>query len=165
MPHYKTNTERSSNITNNLSYVFNPITGQPLRIGTRTHRQLIKDRLLNVSYMNRKDHIVFDGTDLDNVDLNKIKKKLKPIKNIVYLVRDKNIISQRRKITTIEIMKYTIKCACDVIKHDLPLNELQHMSNEDIDIMLTKKINQCMVGPCDVNMEGDELELFQLGDD
>ena len=77
MPHYKTNTERSSNITNNLSYVFNPITGQPLRIGTRTHRQLIKDRLLNVSYMNRKDHIVFDGTDLDNADLNKIKKKLK----------------------------------------------------------------------------------------
>jgi len=165
MPHYKTNTDKAANITNNKAYVLNPITGQPLRLGTRTHRQLIKDRLLNVPFMNRTEHVIFDGTDMGDIDLNKIKNKLKPMKNIVYFVRDKTIKSQRRKITTMEIIEYTIKCACDVIKNNVSLNELQHMTNDEIDNIITKKINQCMVGPCDINMEGDQLELFQLDDE
>jgi hypothetical protein len=69
MPYYRIKSKDSMNVINNTDHVLNPHTGQPLKIGTKTYRKIEKDRCLNLNYDNRKDYIVFDGSDLGDIDL------------------------------------------------------------------------------------------------
>jgi hypothetical protein len=150
------------NIINNTDHVLNPHTGQPLKIGTKTYRKIVKDRCLNLNYDNRKDYIVFDGSDLGDIDLNKIKAKLKKQPDMIYIIKNKQIWAQRRKINMTEIINYIIKCTIEVLKNNVSLTDLSMMDDKNIEYVLTKEINQKLVGDVNINMDGTNKELFVL---
>ena len=152
------------NIVNNADHVLNPHTGQPLKIGTKTYRKIVKDRCLNLNYDNRKDYIVFDGSDLGDIDLNKIKSKLKKQPDMIYIIKNRQIWAQRRKINMTEIVNYIIKCTFDVLKNNVSLTDLSMMDDKNIEYVLTKEINQKLVGDVNINMDGTNKELFVLDD-
>lgn len=162
MPCYRIKNENTMNIINNTSHVLNPHTGQPLKIGTKTYRKIVKDRCLNLNYDNRKDYIVFDGSDLGEIDLNKIKAKLKKQPDMIYIIKNQQIWAQRRKINMIEMINYIIKCTIEVLKNNVSLKELSEMDDENIEYVLTKEINQKLVGDVNINMDGTNKELFIL---
>jgi len=152
------------NIINNTDHVLNPHTGQPLKIGTKTYRKIVKDRCLNLNYDNRKDYIIFDGSDMGDIDLNKIKAKLKKQPDMIYIIKNRQIWAQRRKINMTEIINYIIKCTIEVLKNNVSLKELSTMDDKNIEYILTKEINQKLVGDVNINMDGTNKELFTLGD-
>jgi hypothetical protein len=152
------------NIINNTDHVLNPHTGQPLKIGTKTYRKIVKDRCLNLNYDNRKDYIIFDGSDMGDIDLNKIKAKLKKQPDMIYIIKNRQIWAQRRKINMTEIINYIIKCTIEVLKNNVSLKELSTMDDKNIEYILTKEINQKLVGDVNINMDGTNKELFTLGE-
>lgn len=162
MPYYRNKTENTMNIINNTSHVLNPHTGQPLKIGTKTYRKIVKDRCLNLNYDNRKDYIIFDGSDMGDIDLNKIKDKLKKQPDMIYIIKNRQIWSQRRKINMTEMINYTISCTIDVLKNNVSLKDLSMMTDTEINYILTKEINQKLVGDVEINMDGTNKELFVL---
>ena len=162
MPYYRIKNENTMNIVNNTDHVLNPHTGQPLKIGTKTYRKIVKDRCLNLNYDNRKDYIVFDGSDLGDIDLNKIKSKLKKQPDMIYIIKNRQIWAQRRKINMTEIINYIIKCTIDVLKNNVSLTDLSMMDDKNIEYVLTKEINQKLVGDVNINMDGTNKELFIL---
>lgn len=162
MPCYRIKNENTMNIVNNTNHVLNPYTGQPLKIGTKTYRKIVKDRCLNLNYDNRKDYIIFDGSDLGDIDLNKIKAKLKKQPDMIYIIKNRQIWAQRRKINMTEIVHYIIKCTIDVLKNNVSLTDLSMMDDKNLDYILTKEINQKLVGDVDINMDGTNKELFVL---
>lgn len=164
MPCYRIKNENTMNIVNNTNHVLNPHTGQPLKIGTKTYRKIVKDRCLNLNYDNRKDYIIFDGSDMDDIDLNKIKSKLKKQPDMIYIIKNRQIWAQRRKINMTEMINYIIKCTIEVLKNNVSLKELSTMDDENIEYVLTKEINQKMVGDVNINMDGTNKELFTLGE-
>jgi hypothetical protein len=153
------------NIVNNTDHVLNPHTGQPLKIGTKTYRKIVKDRCLNLNYDNRKDYIVFDGSDLGDIDLNKIKSKLKKQPDMIYIIKNRQIWAQRRKINMTEIINYIIKCTIDVLKNNVSLTDLSMMDDKNIEYVLTKEINQKLVGDVNINMDGTNKALFVLDEE
>ena len=164
MPCYRIKNENTMNIINNTDHVLNPHTGQPLKIGTKTYRKIVKDRCLNLNYDNRKDYIIFDGSDMGDIDLNKIKAKLKKQPDMIYIIKNRQIWAQRRKINMTEIINYIIKCTIEVLKNNVSLKELSTMDDKNIEYVLTKEINQKLVGDVNINMDGTNKELFTLGD-
>lgn len=162
MPYYRIKNENTMNIVNNTDHVLNPHTGQPLKIGTKTYRKIVKDRCLNLNYDNRKDYIVFDGSDLGDIDLNKIKSKLKKQPDMIYIIKNRQIWAQRRKINMTEMINYIIKCTIEVLKNNVSLTDLSKMDDKNIEYVLTKEINQKLVGDVDINMDGTNKELFTL---
>jgi hypothetical protein len=164
MPCYRIKNENTMNIINNTDHVLNPHTGQPLKIGTKTYRKIVKDRCLNLNYDNRKDYIIFDGSDLGDIDLNKIKSKLKKQPDMIYIIKNRQIWAQRRKINMTEMINYIIKCTIDVLKNNVSLTDLSKMDDKNIEYVLTKEINQKLVGDVDINMDGTNKELFTLGE-
>ena len=162
MPCYRIKNENTMNIINNTDHVLNPHTGQPLKIGTKTYRKIVKDRCLNLNYDNRKDYIVFDGSDLGDIDLNKIKAKLKKQPDMIYIIKNKQIWAQRRKINMTEMINYIIKCTIEVLKSNVSLTDLSMMDDKNIEYVLTKEINQKLVGDVNINMDGTNKELFIL---
>jgi hypothetical protein len=164
MPCYRIKNENTMNIINNTDHVLNPHTGQPLKIGTKTYRKIVKDRCLNLNYDNRKDYIIFDGSDMGDIDLNKIKAKLKKQPDMIYIIKNRQIWAQRRKINMTEIINYIIKCTIDVLKNNVSLTDLSKMDDKNIEYVLTKEINQKLVGDVDINMDGTNKELFTLGE-
>jgi len=164
MPCYRIKNENTMNIINNTDHVLNPHTGQPLKIGTKTYRKIVKDRCLNLNYDNRKDYIIFDGSDMGDIDLNKIKAKLKKQPDMIYIIKNRQIWAQRRKINMTEIINYIIKCTIEVLKNNVSLKELSTMDDKNIEYILTKEINQKLVGDVNINMDGTNKELFTLGD-
>ena len=162
MPCYRIKNENTMNIINNTDHVLNPHTGQPLKIGTKTYRKIVKDRCLNLNYDNRKDYIIFDGSDLGDIDLNKIKSKLKKQPDMIYIIKNRQIWAQRRKINMTEIINYIIKCTIEVLKNNVSLTDLSKMDDKNIEYVLTKEINQKLVGDVDINMDGTNKELFTL---
>jgi hypothetical protein len=162
MPYYRIKSKNSMNIINNTDHVINPHTGQPLKIGTKTYRKIVKDRCLNLNYDNRKDYIIFDGSDLGDIDLNKIKAKLKKQPDMIYIIKNKQIWAQRRKINMTEIVNYIIKCTIDVLKNNVSLKELSVMNDKEIEFIMSKEINQKLVGDADVNLDGTAKELYTL---
>ena len=164
MPCYRIKNENTMNIINNTDHVLNPHTGQPLKIGTKTYRKIVKDRCLNLNYDNRKDYIIFDGSDMGDIDLNKIKSKLKKQPDMIYIIKNRQIWAQRRKINMTEIINYIIKCTIDVLKNNVSLTDLSKMDDKNIEYVLTKEINQKLVGDVDINMDGTNKELFTLGE-
>jgi hypothetical protein len=164
MPCYRIKNENTMNIINNTDHVLNPHTGQPLKIGTKTYRKIVKDRCLNLNYDNRKDYIIFDGSDMGDIDLNKIKSKLKKQPDMIYIIKNRQIWAQRRKINMTEIINYIIKCTIDVLKNNVSLNDLSKMDDKNIEYILTKEINQKLVGDVNINMDGTNKELFTLGE-
>jgi len=165
MPCYRIKNENTMNIINNTDHVLNPHTGQPLKIGTKTYRKIVKDRCLNLNYDNRKDYIVFDGSDLGDIDLNKIKAKLKKQPDMIYIIKNQQIWAQRRKINMTEMINYIIKCTIEVLKNNVSLKELSEMDDENIEYVLTKEINQKLVGDVNINMDGTNKELFVLDEE
>jgi len=165
MPCYRIKNENTMNIINNTSHVLNPHTGQPLKIGTKTYRKIVKDRCLNLNYDNRKDYVVFDGSDLGEIDLNKIKAKLKKQPDMIYIIKNQQIWAQRRKINMTEMINYIIKCTIEVLKNNVSLKELSEMDDESIEYVLTKEINQKLVGDVNINMDGTNKELFVLDEE
>ena len=164
MPCYRIKNENTMNIINNTDHVLNPHTGQPLKIGTKTYRKIVKDRCLNLNYDNRKDYIIFDGSDMGDIDLNKIKAKLKKQPDMIHIIKNRQIWAQRRKINMTEIINYIIKCTIDVLKNNVSLTDLSKMDDKNIEYVLTKEINQKLVGDVDINMDGTNKELFTLGE-
>jgi hypothetical protein len=164
MPCYRIKNENTMNIINNTDHVLNPHTGQPLKIGTKTYRKIVKDRCLNLNYDNRKDYIIFDGSDMGDIDLNKIKAKLKKQPDMIYIIKNRQIWAQRRKINMTEMINYIIKCTIEVLKNNVSLKELSTMDDKNIEYVLTKEINQKLVGDVAINMDGTNKELFTLGD-
>jgi len=164
MPCYRIKNENTMNIINNTDHVLNPHTGQPLKIGTKTYRKIVKDRCLNLNYDNRKDYIIFDGSDMGDIDLNKIKAKLKKQPDMIYIIKNRQIWAQRRKINMTEIINYIIKCTIEVLKNNVSLKELSTMDDKNIEYILTKEINQKLVGDVNINMDGTNKELFTLGE-
>ncbi len=162
MPHYRIKNENTMNIINSKQYVINSHTGQPLKIGTKTYRKILKDKILNLDYDNRKDYIIFDGTDLGNIDLTKIRDKLKKQPNMIYIIKNKQIWAQRRKINMTEIINYIIKCTVDVLKNNVSLKELSDMDDSQLDNVLYKQINQKLVGDIELNLDGSIKELYTL---
>ena len=154
MPCYRIKNENTMNIINNTDHVLNPHTGQPLKIGTKTYRRIVKDRCLNLNYDNRKDYIIFDGSDMGEIDLNKIKSKLKKQPDMIYIIKNRQIWAQRRKINMTEIINYIIKCTIDVLKNNVSLTDLSKMDDKNIEYVLTKEINQKLVGDVNINMDG-----------
>jgi hypothetical protein len=152
------------NIINNTDHVLNPHTGQPLKIGTKTYRKIVKDRCLNLNYDNRKDYIIFDGLDMGDIDLNKIKSKLKKQPDMIYIIKNRQIWAQRRKINMTEMINYIIKCTIEVLKNNVSLTDLSKMDDKNIEYVLTKEINQKLVGDVNINMDGTNKELFTLGE-
>jgi hypothetical protein len=146
-------------------HVLNPHTGQPLKIGTKTYRKIVKDRCLNLDYDNRKDYVVFDGSDLGDIDLNKIKAKLKKQPDMIYIIKNRQIWAQRRKINMTEIINYIIKCTIVVLKNNVSLTDLSMMDDKNIEYVLTKEINQKLVGDVNINMDGTNKELFVLDEE
>jgi len=165
MPCYRIKNGNTMNIINNTDHVLNPHTGQPLKIGTKTYRKIVKDRCLNLNYDNRKDYIVFDGSDLGDIDLNKIKSKLKKQPDMIYIIKNRQIWAQRRKINMTEIINYIIKCTIDVLKNNVSLTDLSMMDDKNIEYVLTKEINQKLVGDVNINMDGTNKELFILDEE
>ena len=163
MPCYRIKNENTMNIINNTDHVLNPHTGQPLKIGTKTYRKIVKDRCLNLNYDNRKDYIIFDGSDMGDIDLNKIKAKLKKQPDMIYIIKNRQIWAQRRKINMTEMINYIIKCTIEVLKNNVSLTDLSKMDDKNIEYVLTKEINQKLVGDVDINMDGTNKELFTLG--
>ena len=163
MPCYRIKNENTMNIINNTDHVLNPHTGQPLKIGTKTYRKIVKDRCLNLNYDNRKDYIIFDGSDMGDIDLNKIKAKLKKQPDMIYIIKNRQIWAQRRKINMTEMINYIIKCTIEVLKNNVSLTDLSKMDDKNIEYVLTKEINQKLVGNVDINMDGTNKELFTLG--
>jgi len=162
MPYYRIKNENTMNIINNTNHVLNPHTGQPLKIGTKTYRKIVKDRCLNLNYDNRKDYVVFDGCDMGDIDLNKIKAKLKKQPDMIYIIKNQQIWAQRRKINMTEIINYIIKCTIEVLKNNVSLTDLSMMDDKNIEYVLTKEINQKLVGDVNINMDGTNKELFIL---
>ena len=120
---------------------------------------------MNLNYDdNRKDYVVFDGSDLGDIDLNKIKSKLKKQPDMIYIIKNRQIWTQRRKINMTEIVNYIIKCTIDVLKNNVSLTDLSKMDDKNIEYVLTKEINQKLVGDVNINMDGTNKELFTLGE-
>ena len=165
MPYYRIKNENTMNIVNNTDHVLNPHTGQPLKIGTKTYRKIVKDRCLNLNYDNRKDYIIFDGSDMGDIDLNKIKAKLKKQPDMIYIIKNRQIWAQRRKINMTEIINYIIKCTIDVLKNNVSLTDLSMMDDKSIEYVLTKEINQKLVGDVNINMDGTNKALFILDEE
>jgi hypothetical protein len=162
MPYYRIKNENTMNIINNTDHVLNPYTGQPLKIGTKTYRKIVKDRCLNLNYDNRKDYVVFDGSNLGDIDLNTIKAKLKKQPDMIYIIKNTQIWAQRRKINMTEMINYIIKCTIEVLKNNVSLTDLSMMDDKNIEYVLTKEINQKLVGDVNINMDGTNKELFIL---
>jgi hypothetical protein len=162
MPCYRIKNENTMKVVNSITHVLNPHTGQPLKIGTKTYRKIVKDKCLNLNYNNRKDYVIFDGSDMGDVDLNIIKNKLKKQPNMVYIIKNKQIWAQRRKINMTELINYIICCTVDALKNNVSLKDLLAMNESDMNYILTKEINQKIVGDVVINMDGSNKELFVL---
>ena len=162
MPCYRIKNENTMKVINCISHVLNPHTGQPLKIGTKTYRKIVKDKCLNLNYNNRKDYVIFDGSDMGDVDLNIIKNKLKKQPNMIYIIKNKQIWAQRRKINMTELINYIICCTVDALKNNVSLKDLLAMNESDMNYILTKEINQKIVGDVAINMDGSNKGLFVL---
>jgi hypothetical protein len=162
MPCYRIKNENTMKVINSITHVLNPHTGQPLKIGTKTYRKIVKDKCLNLNYNNRKDYVIFDGSDMGDVDLNIIKNKLKKQPNMIYIIKNKQIWAQRRKINMTELINYIICCTVDALKNNVSLKDLLAMNESDMNYILTKEINQKIVGDVAINMDGSNKELFVL---
>jgi hypothetical protein len=162
MPCYRIKNENTMKVVNSITHVLNPHTGQPLKIGTKTYRKIVKDKCLNLNYNNRKDYVIFDGSDMGDVDLNIIKNKLKKQPNMIYIIKNKQIWAQRRKINMTELINYIICCTVDALKNNVSLKDLLAMNESDMNYILTKEINQKIVGDVVINMDGSNKELFVL---
>lgn len=162
MPCYRIKNENTMKVVNSITHVLNPHTGQPLKIGTKTYRKIVKDKCLNLNYNNRKDYVIFDGSDMGGIDLNIIKNKLKKQPNMIYIIKNKQIWAQRRKINMTELINYIICCTVDTLKNNVSLKDLLAMNESDMNYILTKEINQKIVGDVVINMDGSNKELFVL---
>jgi hypothetical protein len=61
-----------------------------------------------------------------------------------------------------EIINYIIKCTIEVLKNNVSLTDLSMMDDKNIEYVLTKEINQKLVGDVNINMDGTNKELFIL---
>ncbi len=61
-----------------------------------------------------------------------------------------------------EMINYIIKCTIEVLKNNVSLTDLSMMDDKNIEYVLTKEINQKLVGDVNINMDGTNKELFVL---
>ena len=61
-----------------------------------------------------------------------------------------------------ELINYIICCTVDTLKNNVSLKDLLAMNECDMNYILTKEINQKIVGDVAINMDGSNKELFVL---
>ena len=91
-----------------MNYVTNPKTNRPVRIGSRTHRQLICDAINRIEH--RDTSIVYDGDENGEPDIEKFNKKLQ------YLtIFNGKIIARYKKVKSEQLLNHIIKIIPKVI--------------------------------------------------
>ena len=115
-----------------MEFVINPKTGRPIRIGSRTHRQLICDAINRIEA--RDSSCVYDGDENSEPDLEKFNKKLQ------YLcVYNNKIIARYKKIKSEQLLNHIIKIIPKVID-----SYLGQVDQDDDPATLRNKLNQCL---------------------
>ena len=84
---------------------------------------------------------------------------------MIYIIKNRQIWAQRRKINMTEIINYIIKCTIDVLKNNVSLTDLSMMDDKSMEYVLTKEINQKLVGDVNIHMDGTNKELFVLDEE
>lgn len=121
-------------------FVISPMTGQLVRINSKTYKQLMKDNILKKDPMTRKDPIVLDGGATEE-----LKTKLKKEKDTILVKKDDKLFSQRRKLSNDEYLNNTILKSAEVVKNHLH-EFTDDMDDDAIYKKVKKLIGQKMIG-------------------
>jgi hypothetical protein len=154
----------SDKLTDN--YVINPRTGNPIKIGSKLYKQLLKDNILQLDFNTRKNPVVFNGTGDKE-----FKTKFNPSKNMNLIYRNGKLVENRRKTTTVENINHiTIKSA-EVIKEHL--NEFtDDMDDDEIYKKVKMLLSQKIIGeppppppPKFQVEEGTDIDILDVSSD
>lgn len=129
-----------STIADISEFVINPITGNLLRIGSKTYNQLMKDNLLKMDHKTRSDPIILQSGASDD-----IKKNLRHDKDTILVKKNDKIYSQRRKLKTQEYINNTMLKSAEIIKYNLS-DFTDDMTDDDIYKKVKQLIGQKMIG-------------------
>jgi hypothetical protein len=115
-----------------MEFCINPKTNRPIRIGSRTHRQLITDAINRIDQ--RDTSLVYDGDENTEPEIDKFDKTLQ------YLtIYNGKIIARYKKIKTEQLLKHIIKIIPNVIDSYLGL-----IDDVDDNETLRNKLIQCL---------------------
>lgn len=91
-----------------MQYCINPKTNRPVKIGSRTHRQLICDAINRIEH--RDTSCIYDGDENGEPDIEKFNKKLQYLS-----VYNGKIIARYKKIKSEQLLNHIIKIIPKVI--------------------------------------------------
>lgn len=115
-----------------MNYVINPKTNRPVKMGSRTHRQLICDAINRIEA--RDSSCIYDGDENGEPDIEKFNKKLQ------YLcVYNNKIIARYKKIKSEQLLNHIIKVIPNVID-----SYLGQVDEADDSVTLKNKLIQCL---------------------
>tara|TARA_R110000822_G_scaffold56916_6_gene143550 strand:+ start:144 stop:716 length:573 start_codon:yes stop_codon:yes gene_type:complete len=134
------------NIPNKGDIIINPKSNRPIRVGSRTWLNLVKEGLLNGHYTDPKQLATIQEEDIEN-QIDEVNKTLPIGKQAVRgrgLHKGK-IVSRNQQPKPEEISKYTAKIASKVVSEVLQDNEcLENLHTDDLEAELEMMILQEM---------------------